>query len=337
MNFDLSRQSPFATFFFLAILIFVFWSGQLGTPPLPIPCVTPLEASLDAMVANNILITQILTAALVFVISLAITRITIRNVIFLERTYMPALIFLVISSGYYNSLFSFRPLLATLALTFSISAMARSYSRKSLASGDYVVSGFWFGCGIVLFFPAIMVLPILFIGLILFRFWDIREWVSAIAGLLMPIATSLMIYLLSGVDMQLLWSGIVSFSTTYSGGILSPIRGINLLQWTFIGIIVVLLILSVISFFIQRKNYSVKPYINYLFFIWFAIIVILGGTLLPLRTIYLLPIVALPLSVILPSFFNGRKATFLSNFLYAMFIITAIAISIFPLILMSLE
>lgn len=336
MSLHLSRQGPYATMLFLVLLIIVFWTSSLGAQPVEIPAYTPFEQWVDAQINDNPIISELLLAILVFFTSILIARLTIRSVIFIERSYMPALIYLVVSTGYYVSPYTLRPMLAALMLTHAVKWILRSYSRKRVASGDYVVAGFWFSMAIIFFLPAIVALPMLFVGLVMFRFWDIREWIAVLAGIVFPFVVSLIIYSLMRVDLLLMFDGVFG-KMGYDDGVFNFLASINALHWTFIGVILVLFLLSVANFFVRRKSFSSKPYLSYLYFIWFALVSVIVSVVLPVRTVYILPVIALPLAVLLPSYFNGRQPTFLSNFLYAMFIVTAIAISLLQLIIMSLQ
>ncbi|MFI3295250.1 MAG: DUF6427 family protein [Rikenellaceae bacterium] len=332
MTFDISRQSPLSTILLFLLLAAIFWSSSVMTSPEPLDSFTPIAQSIDRWALDNSSITLIITAAIMIWISFLITRLTIRRVEFLEKSYLPALVFIVVGAGYNNSELSLRPLLSTLSTVYAINLLIRGSYYKGLSSGIFIVSGAWVGVSILLFIQSIILIPMLFLGLIVFRRFDLREWLSLLAGVILPIALTLLTWYILDYDLLQMWDNIIYRLSRYNGDLDSIFRNLNTLHWSFIITIVILFIISVVSYLTTRRHRTVKYQSPISFFIWFTLFICAMSLLTPLRTIYYMPLVALPLSILLSSSFNGRKASFFSNFLYAMLIITAVAITIFPTI-----
>lgn len=344
MSLDLTRQSLLKTILYFILLAVIFWGAELLQPQrsglvaaahetqlLTPPAGTPLGSLLDQWIRQVPGIGILISSILVFINSFVVTRLVIRNVIYLERTYMPAIIYLLVSSGYYNSYMSFRPLLVSLLLLLAVENIFRSYNYKALATGPYLVIGFILGAAGAIYAPALFLIALLPIGLFLFRLFDIREWIAAFGGWLMPLFFSAYGVWLSGgnfADTFLQCRDALMTPTP-----LPPAKLFSSFEWTFIGCVVILFMLSIITFLGRRREYKLKPFKVYIFFIWMLIASTLILTVVPSRSLYQLPILAIPLAVIIPTYFNSRKPNFISNFLYLLMMGCAVVIHLLPFFL----
>lgn len=344
MSLDLTRQSLLKTLFYFVLLAVIFWGAELVDPVrsglaaaaygeqiMAPPAGMPLGTLIDHWLGYVPGIGILLSSILVFVNSFFVTRVVIRNVIFLERTYMPAIIYLLVSSGYYNSYMSFRPLLVAFLVLAAVEIIFKSYNYKAIATGPYLVVGFIIGAAGAIYVPALFLVTLIPIGLIIFRLFDIREWIAAFGGWLMPLFFSAYGVWLAGGD----FTGVVSecrqvLTTPLA---LPPANLFSSFEWTFIGCVAVLFVLSIVTFLGRRRSYKLKPFKVYIFFIWMLAVAALILAFVPCRSLYQLPILAVPLAVIIPTYFNSRKPNFVSNFLYVLMMGCAVVIHLLPFFL----
>lgn len=344
MSLDLTRQSLLKTLLYFVLLAAIFWGAELFHPErsglvaaahadlLIAPAAgMPLGTLIDSWLGHFPVIGILLSSLLVFVNSFFVTRIVIRNVIFLERTYMPAIIYLLVSSGYYNSYMSFRPLLVALLLLIAVEIIFKSYNYKGLATGAYMVVGFIFGTAGAIYAPALFLVALLPVALVLFRLFDLREWVAAFGGWLLPLFFSAYGVWLAGGDFAGVFSECREVLLTPKS--LPPVGLFSSFEWTFFGCVAVLFVLSMLTFFGRSRSYKLKPFKVYIFFIWMLVVAVLILTFVPSRSFYQLPIVAIPLAVIIPTYFNSRKPNFVSNFLYMLMMGCAVVIHLLPFFL----
>lgn len=272
----------------------------------------------------------ILSGLLVFINAFFVTRLVVSNVIFLERSYMPSIIYLLISSGYYSSSISFAPLLATLMLLIACQLTLRSYNDKGLASGSYLTIGFMVGMAGVIYSPLLLMVVILPIVLSIFRLPNIREWVAAFGGWVMPVFLSCYVVWLCGGEftgaLTDMWK-----SAMHRLPLPRP-EHLDLIEWTFIGCTALLTIMAVITFITHHSQFKPKQFKAYILMIWILVIGTLITTLLPGGSLIMLPIIALPLAVIIPTYFCSRKPNFYTNFIYALMVGCALMIHLLPLI-----
>lgn len=344
MSLDLTRQSLLKTLFYFVLLAVIFWGAELvdpvrsglaaaayGEQVIAPPAGMPLGTLIDQWLGYVPGIGILLSSILVFVNSFFVTRVVIRNVIFLERTYMPAIIYLLVSSGYYNSYMSFRPLLVAFLVLVAAEIIFKSYNYKALATGPYMVVGFIFGTAGAIYAPALFLAALIPVGLFIFRLFDIREWVAAIGGWLMPLFFSAYGVWLAGGDF-------LSVIPACRDALMTPLELpsaslFSSFEWTFIGCVAVLFVLSIVTFLGRSRSYKLKPFKVYIFFIWTLVIAALILAFVPCRSFYQLPILAIPLAVIIPTYFNSRKPNFISNFLYVLMMGCAVVIHLLPFFL----
>lgn len=333
------RHSLFKTLSYFLLLAAIFWGVEvIGPGRVDLSGVQggsdtaglPFGRWIDGVLGILPVLSVILSYLLVFVNSFYTTRVVVRNVIYLERTYMPAIIFLLISSAYYNSLISFRPLLAVFLLIMATEMIFRSYNYKSLAAGAYLIIGFLLGLAGAIYIPALFLVLLLPVALSLFRLFDPREWIAALVGWFMPLFFSAYAVWLNGGEF-------LSVIEDIRVGLLTPgeipdIRQVNVFEWVFAGSAVILLLLSIVTFLRRRREYKRKPFKAFSFFIWMFAIWMAVVVCMPGRSLFQLPILALPLAVIIPTCFSSRKANYIPNALYLIMIVSAIVINLLPLL-----
>lgn len=344
MSLDLTRQSLLKTLFYFVLLAVIFWGAEFvhpersglvaaahASPLFAPPAGMPLGRAIDYWIGYVPGVGILLSSILVFVNSFFVTRIVIRNVIFLERTYMPAIIYLLVSSGYYNSYMSFRPLLVAFLLLVAVEIIFRSYNYKGLATGQYLTVGFILGVAGTIYAPALLQVALLPVGFAIFRLFDIREWVAALGGWLLPLFFSAYLVWLGGGEFLSVFHSCREALMTPL--VLPSVKLFSSFEWTFIGCMAVLFVLSIITFLGRSRSYKLKPFKVYMFFIWMFVVGVLILTLVPCRSLYQLPILAIPLAVIIPTYFNSRKPNFISNFLYLLMMGCAVVIHLLPFFL----
>ena len=96
MGYDVTRQGLGWTLFFFALLLLLFWKHSLAEP-VPFDPLSagdmPLGAVLAGVARRLPVFSGILSALLAFAGGVVLTRIVSRNMILLERTYMPILLY----------------------------------------------------------------------------------------------------------------------------------------------------------------------------------------------------------------------------------------------------
>lgn len=353
MSYDFTRQSIFTNLLYFLVLLGVLWGGAffvpytvggdvaqtLGGVSAQLDYSTlPVEAWIRGFLVRYPQGAAVVSMILVFVNSLFITRLSIRNAFFLERSYMPALIYLLVSSGYYSSWDTLMPLLAALMMLMGMSVLLRTYNLKGVCAGRLMMAGFYFGMAYLFYLPAMLVgLLLIPLALNLFRMFDIREWVATAAGFVLPLFFTCHIMWLVNGDfigpLVSLYDGLYVeqmpfVSAQYWSNMPQRVALVMPLEWTFIAALLVVTVMSMIRTLKNKMLQKTKPLKVYAMMVYMLIVV--GGVMAvyPGLALSCLPILAIPMAVIVPTYYNGLRPTFFSNFLYVMILGTAVVIQI---------
>lgn len=341
MSLDLTRQSLIKTLLYFIVLAAIFWGGEfwvadtastihsLGDWHVVIGG-TPLGKIIRDILIELPLLGVVMSGLLVFINSFMVTHLVVSNVMFLERSYMPSIIYLLISSGYYSSPISFAPLFATLMLLIACQLILRSYNDNGLSSGSYLTIGFTVGMAGLIYSPLLFLVIMLPIALIIFRPPDIREWIAALGGWLMPIFIFCYVTWLVGGDFT--QTPITMWQSAMHRLPLPEPQYLDLIEWTFVGCTALLTITAIITFITHPRQFKPKQFKAYILMLWMLITSTLITTLLPGGSLIMLPVIALPFAVIIPTYFCGRKPNFYTNFIYALMVGCALMIHLLPLI-----
>lgn len=328
---DITRSSLLSTMLYSALLLVLFWWGD-ATPSFYVP---PIDTSIfgaswdviSPVFGNNATIERLLSVFLMFVISLQVARLAIRNVIFLERTYMPSVVFVIVSAAFYNIEYSFVPIVATFFMSLAFSQGLRSYPVKTLASRRILSCGVYLGLAAFVYPPATYFTPYILVVLSMFRIGDLKEWIVGVVGVLLPLATYFFVLWVMQRNVefaaQQYYYALILNDGTTSSLFAQPL---NLIQYTFIATLSVLFVLSLIRFARNVKAYKRRSALGFGFFIIVALWTCVVMFASPARSLYMLPILGLGLSIIIPTYFAANKPSFWTNFLYALLLLSAITI-----------
>ena len=330
MNFDLTRSNLFVTTLYSVVLLVVFWGlGSSVSDPSASVFENPdpywVSAALDRWIVRWPGACRALAAGLAFVCSLMVARLAVRNVLYLERTYMPSLLFVVFSSSFYAAGESLLPLAVALLLTLALGLIFRTYLYKGLATGVFLTAGVYFGLAALIYPPSVYLALMLFVGVAAFRVNNLREWVSAAVGLALPLGLFFYgLWLVEG-DAAGEWGRYLG-QLGWHDRLSRVWVQFTVIDYTLVGVTLVLVGFSYGTFLLSRSKYKLRGVMAYNYMTAFLFWATAVALVSPVRTFYLLPVVSIGLSVVIPTYFASRPASFLSNFLYALLLLSAMAI-----------
>ncbi|MEG1607383.1 MAG: hypothetical protein RR066_04535 [Mucinivorans sp.] len=336
------RQNPIVTMLLLLLLGGLFWGSNLlsaapavASEELLTSRGTPLSGVINCFVGRYYWLSIALSIFLAFNISFRVARLTVRNVRFLDRSYMPALVFMIICCGCFISVHMLVPMMAVSMIIRASKWLFRSYSLKSSAAGVCLVAGAYYGLAVSIFAPALYLVPVLFVGIAMFRLFNCREWLSALGGVALPLLCSGYVAWLMGQSWCSTYCDFVNelFKNNNLWGFITHITWLDM---AFFGSTSALVILSVIKFLKRGKGNSPKAYKAYIYFMWILLAVIVVLVLSPSGSYLMMPLLALPCAVLIPTLFAGRIPGFWPNFLYSLLVISAVASTVLPLIIANL-
>lgn len=313
---DLTRHNLSWTLFLFAGVVALFWVRGVSSPAVwevPPGLQMPLGEWLDRGTALLPEWLCNLTAALiVFWNGLALSRIISRNMILLERSYLPFILYLLIACGYRFGGPSLVPFaVAGLAVT-AYELMINSFRREINYTRSFD-SALLLSLCVLLYAPAVALIPLLPCGLVIFKKgW--REWVTSFTGLLLPFGIASYIYWGLGHPFSHLWH---LFRDILTVRLASPAFSVDMsmpLLLIFGGAGAILLLVGLFVIFTRQHGMRTRPRKTIAYLIWVllfsaALVVAPGGT--PNDLIVL----GLPLSVVMTIALN-RIGNVFSNVAY---------------------
>ncbi len=264
---------------------------------------------------------------LVFIVSLLVSRLAIKGGIHLARTYLPCILFVLLSTILYNDNQSLPVMLSTWSLIAASLTGIRSFVVKRLAVRRIFHAAFFFGLAVFFYPPAIYLTPLMLILLLFFRLPSFREWAVGLSIMALPVGLCFFALWVLGGEVSEKWELFVQSITVNDGSI----REITSLQpwWLYVtlGVVVcLLLVFSVINMMRTRARYRRRSALGYWYFVVFALWSIAVAFASPVRSLYMLPLVACPLSIVLTTYFATSFRVRWRNFLFVLLLLVTLAI-----------
>lgn len=230
----------FLVLLFLAIrLPLVFWGVPLTVPELKSMVLgermadgyrlyrdifdseAPLAAGIfwltDLLAGRSILVYRLLSIVLLFMQGIRLNSIFNRYNVHSDRTFLPALLYLISGSLFFE-LDTLTPLL--LGMTFVIFSLYYliSFSKEGENNRQLFKAGFLLGLGTLCYLPLVLFLIVALFGIILFASGAVRSWLLLVCGFIFPYSVIITYYLYTGsltnfIDFYLLpsWNFQVDF------------------------------------------------------------------------------------------------------------------------------
>lgn len=257
-----------------------------------------------------------LSIIFLFVIGFIITKTMSVNLIFPARTYLPYLIYILASCGIYYSAADLAAVLSAFFLIKASAAFINSYYR-GIGLGTTFKGAFLIGI-VPLLYPQGAVYFILIPAAMLIFRKSGRETIITVSGFLLPaLILAYITWAAGGLFTNVYTSIVTDFQTAIPMDIsLSFTEAARILV---AGLFMIIIILSVISFFSKASEMRTHAYQTQIFMLVFIITGLLTLAS-PFRSVSALPIVAIPVSFILPCYFvryPGKISAVLYFFLLA--------------------
>ncbi len=248
-----------------------------------------------------------------------VTRILSQNLIYLERTYVPALIYALAAVGYTTTELTLTTSAVAFLLILALDSMVRSYKKES-DPGHFLNASIALGAAPLLYAPAVVFVWLLPVGLILFKQGG-RSVATAILGYLLPV------FFLSYIRWGM--GGDFSDTVRHVFAQLSPsVSGAGIWEtmrvWDKVlaGIFLFLAFIGGVEFSRRRSGVRRRAVRGYVLFVWVAVLCAVLVAL-PGRGLELLPVAAVPLAAIIPACFN-RRAGWWPNLLYTVMMMSVV-------------
>lgn len=289
----------------------ILWLGPFlnasKTPLLSDQMRLPLYESLFGFMLDMDLIQKIAAFILVLSIAFLLVRLNARFIIINNRTYLPALIYILLISGI-PDIQRFNPaLVATFMILFIFEKVLDSYRYERLFYG-FFTAAFVLGVGSLIYPFLVYFMATLWAGLILLRKFSWREWVYTILGFILPFLFAFSYYYIFLDQPALIFEQYVSF---YQHSF--DFRGYSIQVYVFLGIVAFLVLIAsqfMMQAYSSRKILSRRAYS---LFLWLFINALALFLLIEPASVELMYIAAIPLAFLLANYWVFVKAVFWGN------------------------
>lgn len=270
------------------------------------------------LLPNNAIVSRLITFLLVLFAGFYLLRINNHFVLNKQRSYMLPLVLILISSAFYPLQRLNPAVFASFFLVLSIYNIFAIYQKKDALDNIFRAS-ISLGIAYLFYSPMLMVFLILFLGLLLLRSINIREWIVALVGLLLPVLLYLFAMFFIGTSIHEVFE---LFKLNLCVHSLSTMpTTIPLAFLVCVGIPFIWSLLYLASNMGAQKN-SVRKYQTLNF--WLLVFVVIAFVAIPNASYELIYLAAIPLSFIFTNLFMNVNVNFISRILFLLLLVGAI-------------
>ena len=239
-----------------------------------------------------------------------------------QRTYLPALFF-ILGASVIVPLQRVNPVL--IAGGFLMIALFRMFGtyKNPKTSFQFFDAGIWIGLGSLFYANLIFYLPVLWIGMIILRPFIWREWLITIFGYITPVVLILAVhYLIRGEILDMLLIFKENLLTPYHFGSFDLS---HLLFFSFLGLLILIFSLQMIRKISMRKISS-RKYLKIM--LWIFILTLIIYFFVPSASVELIFILFIPLSYLFTHFFISVRSAWLSDILFVLFLASLVVVQV---------
>lgn len=319
-RFDISKISSFATIIASVLLIFLFSvNGLRGVGTLV--AYTPVQQFLDNFAIQNNMVAVFINGFTILIGAIMIGRLGVQQAVYFNRTYLPAVFFVILSMSMGCGGYLLRVYLSGLTYILALNHIFRCRNAKRVVGYRWFVCGFWLAISTSLYSGTVVGVMAIPVAMMIFRMNSPREYITAMMGVLMVVVIIWSGYIIGGLDLLSLLEGYRDFI------VLPMIPVFTVEQWAFVGIVVVMTILGIIAMVIIMTRGRSDLVKGLLFFV--VMLLICGGiaVFIPLASKEGMPIMAIPLAMIMANYFAiPTRRISLKNALFFVYLATAVSL-----------
>jgi hypothetical protein len=309
--------------FLIFLAAIAVWASALFEPRLAVSFhydnnPMPLYALLKSLAGKSAFVGTMISFVLVML--MAVLLVSFNTTVFFinERTFLPALIFVLFSGlfPYYQVLNPVLP--AAVLLMIAIMRIMEAY-RKNGTAFNFFDAGFLIGTGSLFYANLIWFGLLTIIGIAILRTGNFKEIILALLGLCTPVIITAGIYYVAGKDLQDLLS--VTLNNLFGDAGSYYFSRATITGLIIIGLSVLVSLFYLISVVNNKKIKSRKTFTE---LIWTFIICLAVFFSLPSASVELIFILTIPVSYFLSHYFVFSRNKIMPEFFFSvMFLIVA--------------
>ena len=305
---------------FIAVWFSLFFSDSIISYNNPMP----LFGLFEHLLGSRILISNIAAATICATLAFLITNLNTAHFFINERTFIPALIFILFTAllPQYQSLNPALP--AALFMIFAIKRILESY-RKQKVAYNFFDAGILIGTGSLFYANLIWFGALIFIGIAIFRSINVKEIAVSIFGLITPYLITFGVYYLLDYNLNELFSLI--YNNLFSEAASFRFSKLTIVVLIFISIIVIFSFEQMLQSVKKIKSQKTIFLLIWMFFISTGVYFFV-----PSASCEIIWILGVPLSYFIANLFIFSKRKILSEIFFVFFFLTIVLIQVLSFI-----
>ncbi|BDX37756.1 hypothetical protein CYCD_11110 [Tenuifilaceae bacterium CYCD] len=323
------RKSQILAIFAIVIVLAAIWIKTFFngiTYPFIFDSINmPLYSIVAKYLKPELLYTKLTVVAFILSIAFYLLHLNGKYIIIKQRTYIPALLFIIISSAFTPIQRVNPAVFAGLFITIALDHIFAIYQKHSPLDNLFR-AGISLGIASLFYAPAITIYLLLFVSLSILRSFNAKEWFVSILGIILPWGVLLLINL---------WLQI-GFSETVgmvSHNLITPTQSsidelIPIVFTSAIGLPTLVAIIYMIPSMANQKI-SVRKFQN--IFFWLLLLSVSSFVIFSTCSYEIAYIAAIPLSFQLGNYFTTAKGKFWPEVLFMLIFIAALAVQLYPI------
>ncbi|OFX17765.1 MAG: hypothetical protein A2033_02250 [Bacteroidetes bacterium GWA2_31_9] len=296
----------------IGILLWIRPFQAIETHPFPIYQM-PLYSIFANVLDGSIIISNIFTFILLVLQAFLLNSINSKYGLISKRSYLPALIFILLSSSI-NEIKYFQPvIMANFFIIFSLIQIFDTYKIEKVFS-NFFNSGFLISVASLFYFNSIYFIVIVWIGLLIIRDFNFREWIITFIGIITPYFIAFAIYFVFD-DINIFLINIqknLAFEKT-----MIQYNQYDIAFFSYVVLITVISIFYLITIFNTQKI-STRHY--YLTFIFFICLIIVLFVLSPSASAELIYTISIPLTFILSNYLLNSTSLLFTEIIFTLLV-----------------
>ena len=297
---------------FIAVWIPIFLSEPITRSNVSYNNPMPLFGLLEYLLGTKILISNIIATAICVALVFLITRLNTTHLFIEERTFIPALIFILFTAllPQYQALNPALP--ASLFIVFAIKRILESYRKQGVAY-NFFDAGILIGIGSLFYVNLIWFGTLILIGIFIFRNVSFEEIVLSILGLITPYIIMFGVYYLLDYNLNEI------FLLIYDNLFLK-VANFSFSKPTIVALVFILIII-IFSFgqILTHRNTKIKSRKSFWLLTWLFFITVGVYFFSPSASCEIIWILGVPLSYFIANYFIFSKQKILPRMFFILF------------------
>jgi hypothetical protein len=310
----LKRPGPLTIFFIIVILLtlwtgaFVKLKGQFSwyfdLDPMP------LYGLLAGLIGTNPLPGVIFSMLLVSFMSFLIVNLNTSLVFINERTFLPALIYILLSSFFPQYQLLNPAIIGSVFLMMAIKRIMESYRVKDVAY-NFFDAGILIGTGSLFYANLIWFGLLCFAGIALLRTWNPKEIILSLLGLVTPYVLTIGVYYVAEKDLDDFFS-IIDYNL-FGRQTIYVFTHLSVVAVIFSGI---LTLAAISHLLLQMGNKKIQARKTFFLLLWLLFISLGVYIFLPSVSVEIIWITAIPVSYLLTHYLVFLKRKIVTELLF---------------------